>query len=70
MIRKNTIVEWKWGNGSAKGKVSEIFREPVSRTIRGNTVKRAASEDNPAYLILQDDGQEVLKSRSEVKRSD
>lgn len=70
MIREGTKVEWSWGNGSAVGEVEEIFREDVSKTIDGTDVSRNASDDNPAYLIVQDDGAKVLKSASEVSRVD
>lgn len=68
MIRKGSEVKWKWGNGYAKGSVVETFTEDVKRTIDGNEVKREASSDEPAYLIKQDDGQQVLKSKSEIQR--
>lgn len=64
----NTIVSWKWGDGSAEGKVKEVFTEKVTRTIKGNEVTRNADDDNPAYLIEQDDGDRVLKSHSELSR--
>ena len=66
MIKKGTDVKWEWGEGFAKGSVVETFHEDVKRTIDGNEVKREASEDNPAYLIKQNDGQKVLKSKSEI----
>lgn len=59
-------VEWEWGEGTASGEVVERFTEDVTRTIDGNEVTRNASEDDPAYLIEQDDGQRVLKSASEL----
>lgn len=65
----NTKVEWKWGNGSATGKVRSRFTEDVTKTIKGNEVTRKASEKEPAYLIEQDDGDEVLKSHSEVSKA-
>jgi len=70
MIREGTKISWKWGNGRATGQVEEVFHEPVTKTIDGNEVKRTASENDPAYLIRQDDGQRVLKSASEVERFD
>jgi hypothetical protein len=70
MIRKGTKVEWNWVNGSATGKVKEVIKEEVSRTIKGSSVTRKGSEDNPALLIEQEDGREVLKLQSEVKRAD
>ena len=65
----NTKVEWDWGNGTAKGKIQEKFTEKVTRQIDGNDVTRDADEDNPAYLIEQDDGQRVLKKHSELRKA-
>lgn len=69
MIKKGTEVKWKWGDGTAKGEVQEVFHSDVERTINGNEVKREASQDSPAYLIKQDDGSRVLKSSDEVSRA-
>lgn len=69
-IREGTEVEWQWGEGTATGRVVEVFHEDVERTFDGTTVKRTASEDDPAYLIEQEDGAQVLKSRSELERAD
>ncbi|WP_295047755.1 DUF2945 domain-containing protein [uncultured Paracoccus sp.] len=68
-FRVGSTVEWDWGQGSATGKVTESFTEPVERTIKGAQVKRNADGDNPAYLIEQDDGGRVLKSHSELHRA-
>ncbi len=68
MIREGTEVKWNWGRGEASGRVKKVFHSDVSRTIEGNKVTRAASDDSPAYLIEQSDGQKVLKSSSEVTR--
>lgn len=65
----NTEVEWEWGNGSATGNIREKFTNDVERTIKGSSVKREASDSNPAYLIEQDDGSKVLKSHSEITKS-
>ena len=66
-ISKNDRVKWSWGSGEAEGKVKEVFKDKVTRTIKGNEVTRKASSDEPAYLIEQDDGDRVLKSSSEVE---
>ena len=50
--------------------MAEVFTREVTRTIKGSEVTRKASEDDPAYLIKQDDGDQVLKSKSEVERAD
>ncbi|GAB5444066.1 MAG: DUF2945 domain-containing protein [Fuerstiella sp.] len=69
-IREGTDVKWKWGDNWAHGTVEERFTDEVTRTIDGNEVTRDASEDDPAYLIKQDDGDRVLKSKGEVERDD
>ncbi len=65
-LRKGSKVTWKWGAHTASGKIVERFTSPVSRTIKGAEVKREASRKEPAYVIEQEDGDRVLKSRSEV----
>ena len=60
-------VKWSWGNGSATGTVKQIYTDDVTKTIKGTDVKRNASDDDPAYLIEQDDGDRVLKSGSEIE---
>lgn len=69
MIRKGTKVEWDWGNGVASGTVSEIHKEKITKTCQGSEVTRDGSEDDPAYVIEQDDDDIVLKLKSEVRRS-
>lgn len=70
MIRQGTTVEWEWGEGKASGEVSEIFDREVTRTLDGSEITRHGSEDDPAYLIKQQDGSEILKLKSEVTRAD
>ena len=65
-FRINQYVEWNWGNGTAVGQIEERFEREVKRTIEGTEVTRNGSEDNPAYLIKQDDGGKVLKLGSEL----
>lgn len=69
VFQTNTKVEWDWGQGTATGYIREVFREKVTRTIKGSEVTRNASEDNPAYLIEQQDGGQALKSHSELRRA-
>ncbi|QDT11936.1 DUF2945 domain-containing protein [Planctomycetes bacterium K23_9] len=59
-------VEWNYGSGTAKGQIKEAYKEKVTRTIKGNEVTRNASEEEPAYLVEQEDGDQVLKSESEL----
>ena len=62
-------VEWSWGNGTGSGAIKERFTSDVERTLKGSKVSRKASEDDPAFLIEQEDGDEVLKSGSELSRA-
>ncbi|MEF2551456.1 DUF2945 domain-containing protein [Aurantimonas sp. A2-1-M11] len=68
--RKGEWVEWNWGAGTGTGKVSDTFTSKVTRTIEGSEITRNADEDNPAYLIEQEDGARVLKLQSELKKPD
>ena len=66
---KGDHVEWSWGNGTGTGKVTEKFTSKVTRTIDGNEVTRDASDDEPAYMVEQEDGGRALKSGSELSKA-
>ncbi|MAC12565.1 DUF2945 domain-containing protein [Novosphingopyxis sp. YJ-S2-01] len=66
-FQTNQYVEWDWGNGTAKGQIEERFEKEVTRTIDGSEITRKGDEDNPAYLIKQEDGDKVLKLGSELR---
>ena len=70
MIREGTKVKWSWGNGSAVGTVKDTFDREISRTIKGSKITRKGEKGNKALLIVQEDGDEVLKLESEVERVD
>ena len=69
MIRKGSNVKWKWGSGTAEGKVVETFDHEVTRTIKGSEVTRKGTSDNKALLIEQEDGDKVLKLEDEVEKN-
>jgi hypothetical protein len=62
-------VKWSWGNGTGTGTVTEKYTQKVTRTIKGSEIIRNASDDDPAYLVEQDDGDEVLKSGTELQKA-
>ncbi len=66
-FRSGQYVEWSWGNGKGKGQISERFERKVTRTLQGAEVTKDGDGDNPAYLVRQDDGDEVLKLGSELE---
>ncbi|MFL2778847.1 MAG: DUF2945 domain-containing protein [Paracoccus marcusii] len=70
ILRKGTKVEWDWSGHKATGKITDIFTDDVERTIKGSKISRKASKDDPAYLIEQEDGDQLLKGRSELRRAD
>ena len=68
MIRKGSHIKWKWGNGTAEGKVVSTFTEKVTKTIKGSEISREGTKDNKALYIEQEDGAHVLKLESEVEK--
>jgi hypothetical protein len=66
-MRKGSRVSWKYGTGTATGKIESVHQEPISRMIKGSEIKRNGSPSDPALVIVQDSGDRVLKLRSEVK---
>lgn len=68
-IRSGTKVKWKWGQSWAEGTVDEVHHDDITRTTKGEEITRHGSQDDPAYVIRQDDGTVVLKLASEVERA-
>jgi hypothetical protein len=66
---EGTKVEWDWGNGTGTGRIAKVYTAKITLSIKGAEVTRNASDDCPAYRIEQDDGDEVLKSHSELRKS-
>lgn len=66
-MRKGTTVTWKYGTGTATGKIAETHTESVTRKLKGAEITRHGTPENPAYLIEQEDGTRVLKLQSEVQ---
>ncbi|WP_300438708.1 DUF2945 domain-containing protein [Christiangramia sp.] len=70
MIREGSIVRWKWGNGTAKGKVVSTYTKKITKHIEGSEITRDGKEGNKALFIEQEDGSKVLKLESEVDKAD
>lgn len=69
-FEEGSCVKWQWGEGTGTGEVMEVHTSRVTRTLKGTEVTRNADADNPAYVIRQADGDEVLKSHSELEPAD
>ncbi|KRE55172.1 DUF2945 domain-containing protein [Phycicoccus sp. Soil748] len=68
-LRKGSSVSWSWGQGTAEGTIAEVHHDKVTRTVKGSEITRDGSDDDPAYVIEQEDGTTVLKLRSELRES-
>ena len=68
-LRKGSNVSWSWGHGVAEGSIAEVHHDSVTRTVKGSQITRNGSDDDPAYVIEQEDGTTVLKLRSELRES-
>jgi hypothetical protein len=66
-MRKGTKVTWKYGTGTATGKIESVHKEAITVKIKGHDIHRNGSADDPALVIVQDSGDKVLKLQSEVK---
>ncbi len=66
-MRKGTQVSWKYGTGTATGKIESIHKESITRKLKGHDITRHGTAENPAFVIVQDNGDRVLKLKSEVK---
>jgi hypothetical protein len=66
-MRKGTQVSWKYGTGTATGKIESVHKEPITRKLKGHDITRNGSTDDPALVIVQDNGDKVVKLQSEVK---
>lgn len=66
-MRKGTLVSWKYGTGRATGKIEQRFTESVTRQLQGASITRHGTPDNPAFLIVQEGGERVLKLQSELQ---
>ena len=67
-FHKGDHVRWTWGANQAEGVVAQSFTSRVKRTIKGKAIIRNATEDEPAYLVKQQDGGRALKSASELSK--
>jgi hypothetical protein len=65
-LRVGAQVQWKWLGGVIDGRVERVYLKPVSRTIKGKTVKRNGSAAKPAYLVKSSQGNLALKLSSEL----
>lgn len=61
-------VAWNWGSSHIEGIASEIYTEPVSKEIKGKTISRNGTDDNPAVFVTREEPgrNPVLKKATEL----
>ncbi len=67
-VKKGDEVEYKWGTGKVEGKVASVSTSDTEKTIKGKTIKRKASKEEPAVEVTTKKGGRALKSASEVRK--
>lgn len=65
-MKKGDKVHWNWGKSQAEGTIKQKSEKTITNKIKGTEVKRKASKEEPAYIIEQQNGTEVVKSESEL----
>jgi hypothetical protein len=60
-------VQWKWMGRFIQGSVTDVYFEPVEKTIKTKKIKRNGSAKNPAYLVQSEAGNMALKLHSELQ---
>lgn len=65
-FRKGSKVEWKWAGGTVTGTVEEIYKESVTKVIKGSKIVRHGSAEKPAYLVKSAAGNIALKLHTEL----
>jgi hypothetical protein len=66
-MKKGDKVHWNWGKSQAEGKIVEKSEKTIKKKIKGTEVTRKGSKQEPSYVIKQENGNEVIKSESELE---
>lgn len=66
-MKKGDKVHWNWGKGKAEGKIVKKSEKTIKKEIKGTEVTRKGSKEEPSYIIKQANGNEVIKSESELE---
>jgi hypothetical protein len=61
-------VVWVWDGRKVEGVIRKVFTHRLERTINGATVTRPCTKRNPAYLIEQEGGLQLLLNFNELRQ--
>jgi plastocyanin len=67
-IKPGDEVSWKWGKGTATGKVKKVVESKDKIQSKGTKVTRKGDKTNPALEIESSKGAKVLKKASEIDK--
>ena len=67
--KKGDNVEYKWGKGTVEAEVKAVHTGDVERKIKGKTIKRKGSTQEPVVEVETKKGGHALKSASEIKKT-
>jgi len=59
-------VQWADAGKTVQGIIRKVFTHRLERTMNGATVTRPANRRNPAYLIEQECGSELLLNHNDL----
>lgn len=65
-FRKGSKVQWKWLGRPVHGAVQDVFKDSVTKTIKGKKITRHGSDEKPAYLVKSEAGNLALKLETEL----
>lgn len=59
-------VAWRWANGVAEGKVTDVVFERTEIVSKGKRIARNGTASNPAVILEHKSGNPVIKLASEL----
>jgi len=62
-------VVWVWDGRMVEGVIRKVFTHRLERTFNGSTVTCPCTKRNPAYLIEQDGGRQLLLKHSDLQQA-
>ena len=66
-VKKGDAVEYKYGKAKVEAEISAVHKSDTEKAIKGKTIKRNGSKEDPAIEVKTKKGGMALKSASEVK---
>ncbi len=68
IVSPNDSVGWQWAGGIATGTVESVHPERTSIETKDKTIVRNGTLEDPAVVIIHDNGTKVLKLQHEIQK--